>query len=929
MHLERDGFPCDDGDPDTREDQCYRGVCGGWKAFASVVEDERAREDWIRSDPMLNDCDPNAVDRATGARYIGCPVGGCENCDDAVAHTDANGEGTELITSVSCATANCRCSECLDEGSNYGRAGFDGYSLTDHQQIFPMYLGLENDDGLGGGHWHGEAASEDAVYSYMAWRHPNVRWARWRSGASEGDMRGRALFKLDGTLRSEAERSVQGFSTVEVFVEASGITVSNVRSHSTETATDGTTGYVGGPIRLGETYYTDRDYILTDLPDFLHGLQGVKTPNDDKHSSAEDTEWLCFEISRRAAVYILYDRRVQDTGNVPPAWLSGPTSLFTNEHIATVGTTDSNMGFYNLYYEMFDAGQVCLGGNHAEGVESNYLVFVGPVTDLTMHPSHRVDILNMRTHSCPNGASTPGTHGVDPANPEYSATHPALPLPGKLCCYSGCGPNCGNWDCGGSGAGMGIPGNALDYPCGSTQDPRPVLGSDEPGHALGGCVCPPDAYVGQRDCTETNDLHQDADGIEVMGGDYVVAEIGPGDMYYVDRSYTAADLPPFLQYLNGIRTANNDAHSDPNDLEFLCFDVEERVRVYVMYDARAYDQPAWLKNRFVDKHTEVIENDIAISPYYEVYSAPFEAGQVCLGGNDADGVIENYWVLVGPDEWQQFDPRSTVVSSRHFDGSSDFVNFDQTIGTYDTVTIDSWIKWHNTQGNHPIMNEDNWDVGDLHYQIYSSQFGFDVHGRGGDSGDTGDYTFNWQPSIDAWYFISVTYKSSDVPDGPFIKLSVNNQFVEDSTAGNPIHGPAITFDSPRIGAWFNPNGVQRSMDGSLSMFRVWSIETDGTESCASPSGQVPGLELSLILSDTGGTTTIHDLSGHGRDGTIHDASWNPDAPPYQTGLCVPPPTTVQSSAAGSGAATKARKGGGGGGKIIFFLLIIIIGGGAM
>jgi hypothetical protein len=928
MHLERDGFPCDDGDPDTREDQCYRGVCGGWKAFASVVEDERAREDWIRSDPMLNDCDPNAVDRATGARYIGCPVGGCENCDDAVAHTDANGEGTELITSVSCATANCRCSECLDEGSNYGRAGFDGYSLTDHQ-IFPMFLGLENDDGLGGGHWHGEAASEDAVYSYMAWRHPNVRWARWRSGASEGDMRGRALFKLDGTLRSEAERSVQGFSTVEVFVEASGITVSNVRSHSTETATDGTTGYVGGPIRLGETYYTDRDYILTDLPDFLHGLQGVKTPNDDKHSSAEDTEWLCFEISRRAAVYILYDRRVQDTGNVPPAWLSGPTSLFTNEHIATVGTTDSNMGFYNLYYEMFDAGQVCLGGNHAEGVESNYLVFVGPVTDLTMHPSHRVDILNMRTHSCPNGASTPGTHGVDPANPEYSATHPALPLPGKLCCYSGCGPNCGNWDCGGSGAGMGIPGNALDYPCGSTQDPRPVLGSDEPGHALGGCVCPPDAYVGQRDCTETNDLHQDADGIEVMGGDYVVAEIGPGDMYYVDRSYTAADLPPFLQYLNGIRTANNDAHSDPNDLEFLCFDVEERVRVYVMYDARAYDQPAWLKNRFVDKHTEVIENDIAISPYYEVYSAPFEAGQVCLGGNDADGVIENYWVLVGPDEWQQFDPRSTVVSSRHFDGSSDFVNFDQTIGTYDTVTIDSWIKWHNTQGNHPIMNEDNWDVGDLHYQIYSSQFGFDVHGRGGDSGDTGDYTFNWQPSIDAWYFISVTYKSSDVPDGPFIKLSVNNQFVEDSTAGNPIHGPAITFDSPRIGAWFNPNGVQRSMDGSLSMFRVWSIETDGTESCASPSGQVPGLELSLILSDTGGTTTIHDLSGHGRDGTIHDASWNPDAPPYQTGLCVPPPTTVQSSAAGSGAATKARKGGGGGGNIIFFLLIIIIGGGAM
>ena len=351
MHLERDGFPCDDGDASTTEDQCYRGVCGGWKSFPTVIESEEAREQWISADPMLKNCDPNALDPDTGSLYIGCPQAGCQNCDSAVAHSEQDGTSTELITSVACASANCACAECLDEGSNYGRRGFDGFTSVDRNPIFPMYLGLENDDGLGGGHWHGEAASEDVVFSYMAWRYPNIRWARWRPGRSQGDMRGRALFKLDGTLRSEIERNVQGFSTVEVFVEASSITVSNVRSHSTETATDGTTGYRADPIRLGETYYTDRTYILTELPDFLHGLQGVHTPNDDKHSPADDLQWLCFDISRRAAVYILYDRRVADSGNVPPAWLSGPTSLFTNEHIATVGTTDSNMGFYNLYYE--------------------------------------------------------------------------------------------------------------------------------------------------------------------------------------------------------------------------------------------------------------------------------------------------------------------------------------------------------------------------------------------------------------------------------------------------------------------------------------------------------------------------------------------------------------------------------------------------
>ena len=59
--------------------------------------------------------------------------------------------------------------------------------------------------------------------------------------------------------------------------------------------------------------------------------------------------------------------------------------------------------------------------------------------------------------------------------------------------------------------------------------------------------------------------------------------------------------------------------------------------MYVLYDARAYGRPQWLLNKFVDKHTEIIENAEGIQPYYEVYSAPFEPGEVCLGGNDADG----------------------------------------------------------------------------------------------------------------------------------------------------------------------------------------------------------------------------------------------------------------------------------------------------
>ena len=102
MHLERDGYPCDDSDGSTHEDQCYRGVCGGWKAFDTVLASEAERQLWLRDDSTLNECDRSLTDPATGAFYVGCPVAGCNTCDNAVAHTGADGGTTELITSVAC-----------------------------------------------------------------------------------------------------------------------------------------------------------------------------------------------------------------------------------------------------------------------------------------------------------------------------------------------------------------------------------------------------------------------------------------------------------------------------------------------------------------------------------------------------------------------------------------------------------------------------------------------------------------------------------------------------------------------------------------------------------------------------------------------------------------------------------------------------------
>lgn len=130
-----------------------------------------------------------------------------------------------------------------------------------------------------------------------------------------------------------------------------------------------------------------------------------------------------------------------------------------------------------------------------------------------------------------------------------------------------------------------------------------------------------------------------------------------------------------------------------------------------------------------------------------------------------------------------------------------------TQNAFETITIDTWIKFYfdtpadGPSGNHPIMNEDHWDRGDLHYQIYGGRYGYDVNGAG-------DQTFQWQPTHGVWTYLSVTYSTKH----SYIKLWVNGQFQE--TINCPTCTVPVTLDSPRIGAWLNPaSGIERSMHG--------------------------------------------------------------------------------------------------------------------
>ena len=111
---------------------------------------------------------------------------------------------------------------------------------------------------------------------------------------------------------------------------------------------------------------------MTELPDFLTGMNFIRTANDDKRADENDATFLCFTIDADATVYVLYDSRA---GSQPP-WL---TSAYADKHEQAAIHTDTNMADgFEIYYAEQSAGEICMGGNGNRGAGSNYIVVVGP-----------------------------------------------------------------------------------------------------------------------------------------------------------------------------------------------------------------------------------------------------------------------------------------------------------------------------------------------------------------------------------------------------------------------------------------------------------------------------------------------------------------------------------------------------------------------
>jgi lysophospholipase L1-like esterase len=121
--------------------------------------------------------------------------------------------------------------------------------------------------------------------------------------------------------------------------------------------------------------------------------------------------------------------------------------------------------------------------------------------------------------------------------------------------------------------------------------------------------------------------------------------IEAGDEYYVDESFTINNIPSVLENGRWIMTANSDKANTSG--EYLSFNVDRNVTVYVAYDSGA-SIPNWLNSNFYDTGLNLGTSNPDV-PSMDLYvSNTAMIGDISLGGNRADGAngAANYIAII-------------------------------------------------------------------------------------------------------------------------------------------------------------------------------------------------------------------------------------------------------------------------------------------
>ena len=135
-----------------------------------------------------------------------------------------------------------------------------------------------------------------------------------------------------------------------------------------------------GGLEVGTKYYIDRDYVITEMPEEMEGIQWIMTGNGDKKSMGKD--FLTFKVDVPSIIWIAHDSRGEEgKGVTPPDWLVEDYEMQKDgKDPLTLTVTDGNMATFILWKIRESVkGKVAVPGNGekpAAGHGSNYVVLV-------------------------------------------------------------------------------------------------------------------------------------------------------------------------------------------------------------------------------------------------------------------------------------------------------------------------------------------------------------------------------------------------------------------------------------------------------------------------------------------------------------------------------------------------------------------------
>ncbi len=128
-----------------------------------------------------------------------------------------------------------------------------------------------------------------------------------------------------------------------------------------------------GVLDPGERIYTDRGYVLAEIPGQYHGLHLVRTPNSAKKDRGFA---LDLQLAKPAQVFVAYDSRVKER----PPWLMRFSETGARIKVIEIRGNKKKTRKYDVFERRESAGAVTFGSNLEAGVKgkgmSMYFVFL-------------------------------------------------------------------------------------------------------------------------------------------------------------------------------------------------------------------------------------------------------------------------------------------------------------------------------------------------------------------------------------------------------------------------------------------------------------------------------------------------------------------------------------------------------------------------